>query len=81
MTGRHLHKARGHGHGHGHNHFHSRALHIETEQPVQLETREAMAENGNLWADTISRIVPRENNLDEKPVGGTTTLPIILGVW
>ncbi|KAI2471803.1 hypothetical protein F4781DRAFT_385922 [Annulohypoxylon bovei var. microspora] len=78
MTGRHLHQARGH--GHGHHHFHSRALHAETEQPVQLETREAMAEGGSPWADTISRIVPRENNLDEKPVGSTTTLPIILGV-
>ncbi|KAI1093451.1 hypothetical protein F5B19DRAFT_491532 [Rostrohypoxylon terebratum] len=80
MTGRHFHQARGNGHGHGHNHFHSRALHIEMEQPVQLETREAMAENGRLWADTISRIVPRENNLDEKPVGGTTTPAIVLGV-
>ncbi|KAI0882410.1 uncharacterized protein GGS22DRAFT_43616 [Annulohypoxylon maeteangense] len=80
MTGRHFHQARGHGHGHGHHHFHSRELHIETEQPVQLETREAMAEHGSVWADTISRIVPRENNLDEKPVGSTTTLPIILGV-
>ncbi|KAI1460773.1 hypothetical protein F4805DRAFT_342284 [Annulohypoxylon moriforme] len=78
MTGRHFHQARGH--GHGHHHFHSRALHIETEQPVQMEMREAMADRGSVWADTISRIVPRENNLDEKPVGGTTTIPIILGV-
>ena len=46
-----------------------------------METREAMAEHGNVWADTISRIVPRENNLDEKPVGGTTTIPIVLEMF
>ncbi|OTA83594.1 hypothetical protein M434DRAFT_400647 [Hypoxylon sp. CO27-5] len=77
MTGRHF-QARGH--SHSHRHFHSRALHVEVEQPGQLETRAEFVGTGSQVADAISRIVPRENIYDEKPVGGQTTLPIVLGV-
>ncbi|KAI1418227.1 hypothetical protein F5Y13DRAFT_37566 [Hypoxylon sp. FL1857] len=77
MPGHHF-QARGH--GHSHHHFHSRALHVEVEQPGQLETRGELPGPGSQVADAIGRIVPRENIYDEKPVGGQTTLPIVLGV-
>ncbi|KAI0837331.1 hypothetical protein F5Y06DRAFT_86885 [Hypoxylon sp. FL0890] len=79
MTGRHF-QARGHGHGHSHHHFHSRALHVEAEQPGQLETNGELPGTGSQVAGAIGRIVPRDNIYDEKPVGGQTTLPIVLGV-
>ncbi|KAI1376118.1 hypothetical protein F4677DRAFT_420333 [Hypoxylon crocopeplum] len=77
MSERHI---QGRGHSHGHQHFHSRALHLEIEQPGQLETRGPMGDSGAQGISAIPQIVARENNLDEKPVGGSTTLPIVLGV-
>lgn len=68
--------------GRGHHHFHSRALHLETEQPVQMEAEGVIEGSGaEVVERAISGIMARENNLDEKPVGGSTTLPITLGVW
>ncbi|KAI2634314.1 hypothetical protein GGS26DRAFT_44239 [Hypomontagnella submonticulosa] len=67
--------------GRGHHHFHSRALHLETEQPVQMEAEGVIEGSGaEVVERAISGIMARENNLDEKPVGGSTTLPITLGV-
>ncbi|KAI1136656.1 hypothetical protein F5Y05DRAFT_405217 [Hypoxylon sp. FL0543] len=77
MTAHHFHAR---GHGHSHHHLHSRALHVEVEQPGQLETRGELPGTGSQVADAIGRISARENIYDEKPVGGQTTLPIVLGV-
>ncbi|KAI0853724.1 hypothetical protein F5Y00DRAFT_58777 [Daldinia vernicosa] len=77
MTG---HFIRGRGHGHGHHHFHIRGLPSEAEQPSQLETGQGIGNSVLTGTNTIAQIVPRENNLDEKPVGGSMTLPIILGI-
>ncbi|KAI8965004.1 hypothetical protein F5Y11DRAFT_48598 [Daldinia sp. FL1419] len=69
------------GHGHGHHHFHIRGLNLEPEQPTQLETEHGASNSILTGTNTISQIVPRENNLDEKPVSGSTaTLPIVLGL-
>lgn len=78
MAGHFIH---GRGHGHGHHHFHIRGLPLEAEQPSQLETGQGISNSLLTGTNTIAQIVPRENNLDEKPVGGSMTLPIILGVW
>ncbi|KAI0181450.1 hypothetical protein GGR52DRAFT_38762 [Hypoxylon sp. FL1284] len=76
MAGRHFHAR---GHGHGHQHFHSRALHLDLSQPSELETRGA--DNAGLKGlDARSEILPRLNDLSEKPVGGSNTLAIALGV-
>ncbi|KAI2632019.1 hypothetical protein GGR54DRAFT_13872 [Hypoxylon sp. NC1633] len=77
MKGRHF---QGRGHSHAHQHFHSRALHLDTEQSGQLETREPMGAAVSEGINPISQIVARENDLTEKPVGNTTTLPITLSV-
>ncbi|KAI1388848.1 uncharacterized protein F4822DRAFT_260169 [Hypoxylon trugodes] len=77
MAGRHFH---GHGHSHAHQHFHSKPNHLEIEQPDQLKAREAMGNLGSEGVNAATRLIARENNLDEKPVGSSTTVPIVLGV-
>ncbi|KAI1105046.1 hypothetical protein F4804DRAFT_305343 [Jackrogersella minutella] len=67
-----------HGHGHGHHHLRSRAP--REGQSDSVDEKRAVPVSGSLWADTMAKVVPRENNLDEKPVGSSTTLPIVLGV-
>lgn len=78
MAGHHF---QGRGHSHGHHHFHSRALHVELDQPDQLEATGATGNSATDGINAIPHIVARENNLNEKPVGSSTKLPIILGVW
>ncbi|KAI1403741.1 hypothetical protein F4819DRAFT_201026 [Hypoxylon fuscum] len=77
MAGHHF---QGRGHSHGHHHFHSRALHVELDQPDQLEATGATGNSATDGINAIPHIVARENNLNEKPVGSSTKLPIILGV-
>lgn len=79
MAGHHF---QGRGHSHGHQHFHSRALHLELEQPNQLDTRAAIVNAASEGVDVVvSQVMARENNLDEKPVGGSNALTIALSVW
>ncbi|OTB04364.1 hypothetical protein M426DRAFT_320961 [Hypoxylon sp. CI-4A] len=78
MTGHHHHQARGY--GHGHQHFHSRVVHLDMEQPSHLEARGVATDVASEGVTSIPQIVARENNLDEKPVGSTMTIPIVLGV-
>ncbi|KAI1781044.1 hypothetical protein F4818DRAFT_397596 [Hypoxylon cercidicola] len=78
MAGHHI---LGRGHSHGHQHLHSRALHLELDQPSQLETRGAIGNAASEGVNNVvAQIVARENNLNEKPVGGSNNLAIILGV-
>ncbi|KAI6092806.1 hypothetical protein F4821DRAFT_223335 [Hypoxylon rubiginosum] len=78
MAGHHF---QGRGHSHGHQHFHSRALHLELEQPNQLDTRAAIVNAASEGVDVVvSQVMARENNLDEKPVGGSNALTIALSV-
>ncbi|KAI1760890.1 hypothetical protein GGR53DRAFT_522787 [Hypoxylon sp. FL1150] len=69
------------GHGHGHQHFHSRALHLHRDQPNQLDTRAAIANVASEGVDAVaSKIMARENDLNEKPVGGSNGLTIALSI-
>ncbi|KAI5863429.1 hypothetical protein GGS23DRAFT_566968 [Durotheca rogersii] len=68
------------GHGHGHHHFHARTLHMELDQAIHPEARDAINNATPEGTETGPRILPRVNNLDEKPVGGSMTIPIVLGV-
>ncbi|KAI1473975.1 hypothetical protein F4774DRAFT_357695 [Daldinia eschscholtzii] len=79
MAGHFIH-GRGHGHGHGHHHFHIRGLHLDAEQPGPSETGHEIGSSILTGTNTIAQLTPRENNLDEKPVGGSMNIPIILGV-
>lgn len=78
MTGRYLHVR---GHGHGHHPLHSRDLPSDAEGHNPLEASGVIGDHGTGDANAIGRITARENNLDEKPVGSTMTIPIILGIW
>ncbi|KAI0596039.1 hypothetical protein F4775DRAFT_327501 [Biscogniauxia sp. FL1348] len=71
--------ARGHGHDHHHHHLRSRTLHLEIEGTDQLEARVADM-SGSEARDALNRLMARTNNLDEKPVGNSMTVPIALGV-
>ncbi|KAL7623980.1 hypothetical protein AAE478_005537 [Parahypoxylon ruwenzoriense] len=53
---------------------------MEFDQASQPEIREAIGNAASEGADAVARIMPRVNNLDEKPVGGSMTIPIVLGV-
>ncbi|KAI0013295.1 hypothetical protein F4779DRAFT_564904 [Xylariaceae sp. FL0662B] len=67
-------------HGHGHHHFHSRASHIDIGEAGQLDAG-GSAGSGPLEGDGApARLVARVNDMDEKPVGSTMTVPIVLGV-
>ncbi|KAI1083824.1 hypothetical protein F5B20DRAFT_351354 [Whalleya microplaca] len=63
-------------HGHGHHHFHSRASHADIGQAGQSDVRGPPFEGDG----ALKGLMARANNLDEKPVGSTMTIPIVLGV-
>lgn len=77
MAGHHF---QGLGHSHGHQHFHSRAMHLELDQPGQLETRGPIVNAASESVHAAAQIMARVNDLNEKPVSANT-VAIALGVW
>ncbi|KAI4870711.1 hypothetical protein F4820DRAFT_403100 [Hypoxylon rubiginosum] len=76
MAGHHF---QGLGHSHGHQHFHSRAMHLELDQPGQLETRGPIVNAASESVHAAAQIMARVNDLNEKPVSANT-VAIALGV-